>query len=532
MPFDASVNDRLIHDLMHPKAYPWAVDEVRLIETHVSWVFLTGARVLKIKRPVQFAFVDHRTPEARRESCEREVVLNRRLTNDVYLGVVPIRLGAEGRYHVDGPGEAREWGTLMRQLPADGMLDRLIEEDSAPPDFAGRLGDLLATFHREIAHPCVDDPGPAAAAQAAVVTDNVREIAPFAGPVLNPAQFDIVGAAMLAFAEQRRNSLEDRARAGWIRDGHGDLRAEHVCFEPDGSIQVYDCIDFNEQLRCLDVVSDIAFLLMDLRRLGEREVAERIVDRYRAAGISIPEAWRRFYETHRALVRVKVESLEASGTERDDPARHRRAAREYLDIAFESAIDVGPALFVMSGLSGTGKSTVARKIARATGSRWIRSDVIRRQLTESIDEREAWLSGAYDPSWTRRTYEQMFREGAEALRAGMPAILDATFLDQKYRERAAAVADELAAPCLLIETAAPEPVVRRRLEGRQRQQRDPSEATVEIYLRQRERLSANPVQVPAGVSYVRVETANDEAQWLTRFYLLLDERGIARPGLF
>jgi aminoglycoside phosphotransferase family enzyme/predicted kinase len=531
---DLETGELLVTGLLSPDAYSWPVQHVELIETHMSWVFLTEDRVLKIKRPVRYGFVDHRSVDARRRSCEQEILINRRLTSGVYLGVVPIhRLG--DRIRVGGEGHPVEWGTMMRRLPADRMLDRLIETDSVPDGFGRELGSRLVSFHEEDAGNCSSTTGETAEALAAVITSNLDELEPFSGSLVSEAQLEAIRRSMLAFITAERDLLEARVNAGWIRDGHGDLRAEHICLETNGALNIFDSIEFSDDLRCADIASDLAFLLMDLKRLDREDLSSDVLDRYKSSGIDLPPALVSYYETHRALVRVKVNCLTAAAAPIVEPSRELQEAQRLLDTAFRSSMRTAPCLIVMTGLSGTGKSTVAKRIGWATGARLIRSDEIRRSLTADLERTGEWRDGAYAQEWTERTYQHMFDLGSEHLRNGDAVVLDATFLDQRFRDAAAALAQMLRVPLIVLETVSPEPVIRERLVKRAREAVDPSEATFETYVKQVERLREQPVVIPAGACYVRADSSSRSPGWLDGMYremsgLDLLSSGLVLPG--
>ncbi|HEU0116395.1 MAG TPA: hypothetical protein VFQ80_17025, partial [Thermomicrobiales bacterium] len=216
----------LIAALQRPEAYPWRPDAVEMVTTHLSWVFLAGDRVVKVKRPVVYPFVDYASLDRRRQACLDEVRLNRRLTDGVYLAVAPITRTAAG-CRVGGAGVPIEWATVMRRLPADAMLDARLARGAVPADMVDRLAARLLPFHRDLAPSCGVAPATADAATK-VVTDNLAELAPFRNAPLGEIQFDLVAAALRRFASERADLLRARAAAGWIREGHGDLRAEHV----------------------------------------------------------------------------------------------------------------------------------------------------------------------------------------------------------------------------------------------------------------------------------------------------------------
>ena len=497
----------LVEGLLHSEAYPWRPAAVELVETHVSWVFLSGDRVVKVKKPVSYGFVDHTTLESRRRSCEDEVRLNRRLTDGVYLGVVPIVRGAAG-YRVDAKGTPVEWATLMRRLPAEGMLDALLAAGESLPHLDGRLAERLIPFHRNGAAFCEGPADEVAAAASAVVTENLTELEPFASEPLGPAQLGLVAEALRGFIAESRDILHDRAASGWIREGHGDLRVEHVCLEGSGEIQIFDCVEFSRSLRCADVASDLAFLLMDLERLGAQEAAGTLVARYQTAGVDLPDALLRFYKAHRALVRAKVACLRRRA--RADVAERAGLvadAADYLDLATAAAVTVRPALIAMTGLSGTGKSTVAAALARALDAPIFASDVVRKELSgEASPAPMAWEQGLYAPERVEATYERLIGLATQALAAGHTAILDATFLEGKRRKRLAAVSRSAGVPLVLVETVCEEEAAVGRILMRARRGDSRSDATVEVYRRQRAAALASPPPVPSGAVHVLVET--------------------------
>lgn len=489
---------QLLDGLASPAAYPWPARTIRRIDTHVSRVFLVGDRVIKLKRAVDLGFVDHRSAAARKQACLDEVRLNRRLTDGVYLGVQPIAMTAAG-VRVGGAGDVMEWAVVMRRLPADRMLDALIERGDAPGDLADKLADRLVPFHVRAGR-CGGEPSACAAAQAAVLVDNLDALTNLPPGRRDPGLLAPVGLAMRGYLADSRNVLVRRCAEGWVREGHGDLRCEHVCFEPGQPPQVYDCVEFSHDLRCADVASDLAYLLMDLDRLGEMDVADVLLRRYRAAGFVLPDPLIRLYRAHRALVRAKVSGIEEA-QQNGDPIAHGMTAAGYLDLAAGDVLRVRPMVVAMTGLSGTGKSTVAKRLSRVLRMPRIRSDEVRRELAEGADNEER-----YDAAMTERTYERLGALGRNAIRAGGGAILDATFLDVASRRGAADLAGELGIPFVLVETVCPDAEALARIAHRAAAGSDPSEATAAVYRRQRTTLAENPPGLPPGTIHVVIDT--------------------------
>jgi uncharacterized protein len=517
----------LIEDLKQPAAYPWRPPSVELIETHISWVFLAGDRVVKVKRPVDLGFVDFTSGEQRREASRQEVELNRRLSTGVYRGVVPIAR-VDGHYQVAADdGQAVEWATLMRRLPADRMLDALIAADAVPKNAVDELAGRLIPFHLEATPSCADF----GARALAVVTENLDQLRDVAGDNISRDQLGIVDQAMRRFSGDQRDLLAQRALS-WIREGHGDLRAEHICFETDGSVQVFDCVEFSREIRCADVASDLAFLLMDLRRLGAGWIGDGLLERYREAGADLPDPIIRFYATHRALVRAKVACLAIRAL----PSEHRQAlieeAVDYLHLATAFAMPVRPALIVVSGLSGTGKSTVATAIARALDLPVHASDAVRKELAQlEPDTRavSAWQTGLYAAEWTRRTYDRLRALAADDLSRGQATLLDATFLDVGDRQELAVLAAQLGVPFVLIETDCDEVTALQRIRERAKRANTVSDATEEVYLRQREAIAAQPPPIPEGTIGLTIDTTRDGPVEIAPVLTQLVKNGVLAP---
>lgn len=496
-------DSRLADSLLDPAVYPWRPDRVERIVTHVSLVFLAGDRVVKVKRAVDLGFVDHRSPEARERSCRDEVRLNRRLADGVYLGVEPLVATADG-IRLGVSGAPLEWAVVMRRLPADRMLDRLLREGLPRPGLSDALADRLIPFHRT-ARPCGPaDPGACAASQAAVLIDNLDALRSLPPGLTDASLLSRVDAAMRPLLDPADGNLAARCRDGWVREGHGDLRAEHVCLEPGHPPQVYDCVEFDLGLRCADIASDLAFLLMDLRRLGAGDVADGLLARYSAAGFDLPDWAIRLYMAHRALVRSKVGGIETAEGIGERDALLRDAA-DHLDLAAGAALALSPCLLIVSGLSGAGKSTVARRVSRAFGVSVHRSDQIRQDLAG-----KGVTPGKYAPETTVRVHRALLARAARDLASGTPTLLDATFLDDRWRTAADETARAAGVPLVVVDVTCTEATALARLRARAAAGDSVSDADVAVYRRQAARLAAEPPSVPDGA--LHAEVANDDAE--------------------
>jgi aminoglycoside phosphotransferase family enzyme/predicted kinase len=488
--------DAVVEALANPGFYPEAPETVEHVQTHISHVFLAGAFVYKLKKAVRLPFLDFSTVASRRVFCDEEVRLNRRLSPAVYLGVRRITRASNGTLVLDGDGETVDYVVWMRRLPARRTLAALIDAGQVRPEMLGQLATLLAHFH------AAAPTGPAIATYAtpaALETTWNRTLdlaTPFVGGIVAPQLHGILTELGHEFVRRHEALFHERERNARIREGHGDLHAEHVYFVdapvpapplaplPAG-MYVVDCLEFSLPLRCNDVASEIAFTAMDLERRGRDDLARDFVRRYVAAthdgGI---ERLLPFYTCYRACVRGAVEALKNAETEvppiEREAARHRSGA--YFDLAFRCAWSTeGPALIACAGLSGTGKSTVAAAIADATGYGLLSSDVLRKRGIVGTTP-ASYGEGMYASAARTAVYRTLCREAERLLRDGRGVVADATFLRLADRASLAGVAAACGRPHVFVECRAPEDVVRGRLLARRGSL---SDARWETYVRQR-----------------------------------------------
>ncbi|MFM9106395.1 MAG: AAA family ATPase [Chloroflexota bacterium] len=504
--------------LLDPASYPWRPATVECIDTHVSRIFLAGDRVVKIKRPVELGFIDLRRADARHAACVAEDTLNRRLTEGVYLGLAAITR-RPGGVRVGGDGARLETAVVMRRLPESHMLDRMIERGAVPPDAADRIADRLIPFYRSTARCGPSGAAACAGAQVRVVRENVAQIAGLPRIAGCGLLQDLIAESVGLGIRSLDPLLRLRCSEGWVRDGHGDLRAEHVCLEPGRPPQLFDCLEFAPSLRCADVASDLAFLLMDLHRRGAASLADAILGNCRRGGISLPDPLLRFYATHRALVRIKVGLIEqAEGL--------RGGGREIagcLDEAAAASLDTRPVLVIVSGLSGSGKSLAAGRIARAFGLAAHSSDEVRQVL---VPERDPELR--YRPDRVALVYDELFRRAAADLATGRPALLDATFLGAAERERAASVARDHRVPLIVAEVEASDATALRRIRSRAASGASMSDADEAVHAGQRERVRRFPPAMPDGAFPATIDNEADGPPPLDPVAAALRAAGVLR----
>lgn len=476
----------LVEAMLEPGFYPHRPARVELSQTHISFVLLAGEHVYKLKKPVRFAFLDFSMLERRRHFCHEEVRLNRRLAPDAYYGVTAIcRRDSGFALAAEDAADAVEYAVHMRRLPADRMLSALLDRDAVTVELIDTIAATLAAFH------AAADAGPAVArgGDPAVIAgsmdDDFREVDAFHGDTIAAADDAAIRQFCRDFLRRHDPLLRRRQADGRIRDGHGDLHAEHICCTTP--LVIYDCIEFNPGFRHRDVAAEIAFLAMDLVYHGREDLADHLVARYaeRTRDADLP-ALVPFYACHRAYIRGKVDSLKSRETEvgAAERAAARESAARHFALAYRYTWAYTPRLVVVVGLSGSGKSTVAAALHARTGFTHINSDTTRKRLAGIPPTTRAGPE-LYTPAQSARTYAAMYDAAAHALAAGRGAIVDATFQRRVDRDAARTVAQRAGVPILFIECVCPEPVVRRRLAARRRRGDDASDADWAVYRRQR-----------------------------------------------
>ena len=498
-----------VRGLLEPSAYPAPPDEVRLVQTHISYVFLAGDVVYKTKKPVDFGFIEQLTVETRHRFCDAEVQLNRRLAPDVYLGVVPVLRLADGRFVVEPTegsegAEVVEWAVKMRRLPDDRTLDRLIAEHREPPDILERLVAAIVPFH-ERAEMVRNDPEFAgASAERAWWAREFSEAEGFIGSTWTPEDAAATKAFVDATIERESALFDERLASGRIIDGHGDIQAKHVYVlgpRPE-DIAIVDCIEFTEwfQLRYADVNNDVAFLAMDLEARGRPEMGDEFAGRYLAAtadetlGVLQP-----LHRTFRAFVRGKVESIGAHASEiaPEQRAQLHASASAYFRLAADYHNRcAAPSIVVMCGASGTGKSLVGATLAARVGAAYISSDVVRKQLAGLDIHAHEGAPDLYTPEMTARVYTEMRARAAHHLALGRPVVLDATHALAEHRRGALAVARAASVPAVIVELRLTDDAALARIVNREHDALRTSDATTEVYRRQVE--SFEPVSLSEG----------------------------------
>ncbi|AIR88169.1 AAA family ATPase [Pseudomonas cremoricolorata] len=489
------MSQALINALHNSALYPHAVEGFHVIETHISWVLLTGTYAYKIKKPMNFGFLDFTQLEQRRHFCHEELRLNQRLTSDVYLEVLPITGSAEAPV-IGGEGEVIEYALKMRQFPQDQMLSTLQANGELTADHIDQMARQIAQFHLNA--PRVGDENPLGTPESAMapVEQNFEQIRPFLSEAADLQQLDNLQAWARSTYERLYPLLQARKADGFIRECHGDIHLGNATVI-DGNVVIFDCIEFNEPFRMTDVYADTAFLVMDLEDRGLKWLARRFISQYlELTGDYQGLELLNFYKAYRALVRAKVAlfslSPEADGLQR---ATTLRTYRNYANLAESYSAIPSRLLAITHGVSAVGKSHVALRLVESLGAVRVRSDVERKRL---------FGQGLYDQDASNATYARLHTLAGIILKAGLPVVLDATYLQQQQRQAAAQIASDTGVPFLILDCQAPEAVIVSWLEQRQAENVDPSDATLEVVKAQQ--ASREPLDEREQLQCKRVDT--------------------------
>lgn len=527
-------HSELIERLLRPHALGRAGNEAaEVVQTHASTVLLCGERAWKIKKPVHLGFLDFSTLERRRADCEREIQLNRRLAPAIYLGLSAVVRRGGTLEMVDAPSagdDVVEWAVRMRRMPADGMLDRLIPAGGVTAQHMRAFAARLAEFH-SAAGAC-DPPrqhgsGERLAERLRANLARLRECADRApravlperrvhGAAASPGGGDVpleagfleaLGGVAELWIARIVPTLNERLAAGRVRDGHGDLHTRNLCMI-DGEITAYDCLEFDDALRCTDVAADVGFLAMDLSRLGRRDLAHEFVQAYveRSGDTGIVEP-ARFFGFHYAVVRAMVESIRLGQPETPPDERHAliRSIRDFAMLAAGYAVE--PATVVMMGLPATGKSTLALAVARHLRATVIESDRVRKEL-HGIAPTERGPPEMYSPRATALTYRAL-AERAESVRGSV--VIDASHHTRPERASSIAAAQQRGGPWLLLEVDADRATIEARMQRRAKDPSSVSDATVTVHERLLTQREA-PHEVDEG--HRLLVTSNDGQYWI------------------
>jgi uncharacterized protein len=457
----------LIEQMLQPGFYPHEVTEsIQLIQTHASYVLLTGDYAYKLKKPVNFGFLDFSTLEKRQHFCQEELRLNQRGANELYLEVLAIALVGE-QYKLGEAGEPVEYVLKMRQFPQEALLSTLFEQGKLNETHLNDLGQVVAQYHAEAqTNDYIRGFGEIPNIRAGF-DENYQQTENYIGGSQTQTQFTETKQYTDKFFAERQDLFASRIQNNYIRECHGDLHLRNIALWHD-KILLFDCIEFNEAFRFVDVMYDVAFTVMDLAARQRLDLANAFLNSY----IEQTGDWEGLqvlplYLSRQAYVRAKVTSFllddrSVPATEKEEATK---TAANYYKLAWEYTKPKQGELILMSGLSGSGKSTTARLLARQLGAIHLRSDAVRKHLG-GIPLQEKGGDNLYTAEMTEKTYTRLLSLGIILANQGFLVILDAKYDKQQLRQEAIAQAKKHQLPLQIIQCTAPLEVLRERLHKR------------------------------------------------------------------
>ncbi len=468
-----------IRAMLQPEFYTHPTRDIQLLQTHISWVILTGDFVYKVKKPVNFGFLDFTGLDRRKYFCEQELILNRRLAPELYLEVLPICQG-NGTYRLGESGEIVDYCLKLVQFAQDDLLDRRLEADRFEPAWMDRLAQDIATFH------AVAETGPRIRKFGDVsfirahIEANYDVASQHLGKVISRNQLkDLQKHSERILAQ--KDLFRKRQNEGFIRACHGDLHLKNIALFNNKPC-VFDCIEFNDEFRMIDTMNDVAFLLMDCDARGRPDLGYRFLSRYLEhtgdyPGLSLLP----LYLSYRACVRGKVACLLASDPGLDAQGRRHQLdeAARYFTLAHGYTQPAPPHLFVVGGLSGSGKSHLALLGCGKVPAIWIRSDATRKRLAKTFPDLPL-----YGHEMSAKTYHAMFAAAELGLKAGFSVIMDATFLRPQDRQEARNIARQAGTDCHILWLDLDASVLKERIRNRTAAGRDISDADLSVLEKQ------------------------------------------------
>jgi aminoglycoside phosphotransferase family enzyme/predicted kinase len=522
--------ERLLAFFASPTSYPHRPGEVHSVETHISWVFIASPFVYKVKKPVNLGFLDFSTLEKRHHFCRRELELNRRLCPEVYLAVTAIYEGDIGFSFDDTVGEVAEYAVKMRELPHGWFLSELLAKHAVGEAEVNRVISRLHSFYEsEASRSEIEEWGKPAKLKIST-EENFVQVTPFVGNTLSPLAFDAIRHFTNKFYVANETLFEQRIQQRRIRDCHGDLRLDHVHLTPEATT-IFDCIEFNDRFRFIDIANDLAFLAMDFdfemqHKLGDL-LLRNAAREFRDPGMLLLTD---FYKCYRAFVRGKVESIQAISETTADREKHVKRAVRYFRLALRYAtIGSEPCGLVVMGRIATGKSTVAKQLASELGWPIFSSDEIRKTLAGlllTVRTPRELRAEVYSDHMTHRTYERLLKRGLAAGNIEGGVVLDATFASRAKRDFLREHCAKASFRLQVIELDADRDEIAKRLQARDKRATELSDARLEDF----DKLSAAfqpPSELPGVIT---VSTAASNLDAVRAVLLRLAERQSVKSG--
>jgi len=522
------MNEGMLFDhLKNPKFYGPHVKSVHLLQTHISYVALTGTYAYKVKKAVNFGFLDFSTLDKRKYFCEEELRLNKRLCPDMYLDVLPITQ-KENTLELNGDGTIVEYALKMKEFPQEYIMTNMLQQAKISEETIDHLCTILVDFYN-LQEPSeeIKKYGELQAVKQNI-DENFNQTKPMIGFTIPKETYWYIKEATTKFFERKKEVFGQRIKEGRIYDCHGDLHSGNIIVTGQ-NIHIFDCIEFNDRFRFCDVASDIGFLSMDLDYLNYPYLSGYLIQKYveKSRDINIYSVLN-FYKSYRAFVRGKVQGYQLNDPHIDPEKKNSlvATAQRYFDLSRYYArlflLDLQknkPLVFLVAGLSGTGKSTIARKIAVDYHAIQINTDVVRKEIA-GIDKFEQhhdqFNTGLYDPKKIDDTYDKVMEQAAIFLKKNENVVLDATFQKKKYRDMARHAAAKYHATLVEVQCVCPDDVVKKRLEDRLKK-KSVSDGRWEIYLQQK--TTFEPFS--SEETCLRMDTSDESYEYRMNFFRLL-----------
>jgi len=495
----------LIQQMLVPEFYPHPVTmPIELMQTHASYVLLTGDFVYKLKKPVNFGFLDYSTVAKRQHFCQEEIRLNQRGAKELYLAVLPVAKQGD-KYHLGSGGEIVDYAVKMVQFPQENLLSNMFESGTITTEDVEEMGRVVAGFHANAqTSEHISSFGRVEQIRQSI-DDNYRQTEKYIERAQTQLQYTETKAYTDRFLVEHQQLFLDRITGGFIRECHGDLHLSNIC-RWHHQILLFDCIEFNEPFRFVDTMYDVAFAVMDLEARGRKDLANRFLNTYAEqtgdwAGLQVLP----MYLSRQAYVRAKVTSflLDDPGVSSEDRSIAAQTAGDYYRQAWEYTRPRQGRIIMLSGLSGSGKSTLGKQIAQSVGGVHLRSDAVRKHLG-GIPLLSKGDDSLYTPEMTAKTYQRVLALGAKLAAQGLTVILDAKYDRQSLRAAVVDLAADRGIPVQMIYCTAPADVLRDRLAHRTG---DIADATVDLLASQQ---AAWEDFTPAELVYVTsIDTTQD-----------------------
>ena len=520
-------SSKIFENLQNLGFYEYPVKSVKVLQTHISFVALTGTHAYKIKKSVNFGFLDFSTLEKRKYYCEEELRLNKRLCPDIYLGVLPITQ-EDHTLKLNGKGTIVDYAVKMKEFPQDSIMTNLLRQGKITEKTIEEMCTLLVDFYQKDTRSAEIDSYGKLSAVKQNIDENFEQTQSVIDITIPKKTYDFLKDANARFFEKKKDVFDKRIHDGRIHDCHGDLHSGNIVVS-NGRIYIFDCIEFNKRFRFCDVASDIGFLAMDLDYQNQPFLSSYLIKRYneRSNDTGIFDVLN-FYKSYRAYVRGKVIGFQLNDPHIQEEKKKEiiTTAKTYFDLSEYYAslfsLDLAlhkPFLFIVTGLTGTGKSTVALKIAVDYHAHQINTDVVRKELA-GMDQFERhhdqFNTGLYDPKNIDGTYEKVMEKASGLLNKGENVVVDATFQKKKYRDMAHKVAKENKAIYIMIRCVCPDIVVKKRLDERVKQ-KSISDGRWEIYQHQKETFEP----FTSTESFLEMDTSDDSSLYRKKFFTTL-----------